>query len=54
MKSFRSPTTAEMVSAYQSVKSIGLTNIRLGNIGVFAHTKKDQDFLMANVERNAF
>jgi pyruvate-formate lyase-activating enzyme len=54
MKNFRSPTTVEMVSAYQSVKSIGLTNTRLGNVGVFARTKTDQDFLMANVDINAF
>jgi pyruvate formate lyase activating enzyme len=54
MKEFRSPTTVEMVDAYQKVKSTGLANIRLGNLGVFVRTKEDQDYLLANVERNAF
>jgi len=36
MKDFRSPTVEEMVRAYEAVKSIGLTNIRLGNVGAIA------------------
>ena len=54
MKGFRSPTTAEMVDAYQKVKSTGLTNIRLGNLGVFVRTEKDQEHLLANVDAHAF
>ena len=53
MKGFRSPTTEEMVDAYQKVKSIGLTNIRLGNLGVFVRTEKDQRHLLANVDAHA-
>jgi pyruvate formate lyase activating enzyme len=54
MKGFRSPTTEEMVDAYQKAKSTGLTNIRLGNLGVFLRTEKDQAYLIANVDRSAF
>ena len=39
-----------MVEAYQRVKAVGLTNIRLGNVGVFARTADDQVFLMENVD----
>jgi hypothetical protein len=54
MKGSRGPTTEEMVDAYQKVKSIGLTNIRLGNLGVFVRTEKDQEQLRANVDAHAF
>jgi pyruvate formate lyase activating enzyme len=54
MKDHRSPNTKEMVAAYRKVKSTGLKNIRLGNLGVFARTDEDWDYLTANVDRNAF
>ena len=53
MKDFRSPTTREMVDAYRSVKSTGLTNIRLGNLGVFVRNDDDLEYLTANIEGNA-
>ena len=53
MKDFRSPNTKEMVNAYRKVKSAGLENIRLGNLGVFVHNDKDRNYLMANIELKA-
>ena len=54
MKDFRSPTTKEMVDAYQKVKSIGLINIRLGNVGVFAKTEDDQEYLISHVDKGSY
>jgi hypothetical protein len=34
-----------MVEAYQAVKDIGLKNIKLGNIGIFARKEKDYEIL---------
>ena len=54
MKDFSSPTVLQMVDAYQTVRSVGLKNVRLGNLGVFARTKIDQAYLMSHVDRGAF
>jgi pyruvate-formate lyase-activating enzyme len=54
MKDFARPSVAEMVTAYQRAKKVGLKNIRLGNIGVFARTEADQAYLMENVDPAAF
>ena len=54
MKDFRSPTVEEIVDAYQQVKSVGLKNIRIGNVGVFARTQRDQTYLMSHVDKGAF
>jgi pyruvate-formate lyase-activating enzyme len=54
MTDFRSPTTKEMVAAYRKAKATGLQNIRLGNLGVFVKTEKDQQYLMENVKSNSF
>ncbi len=54
MKAFPRPRVAEMVEAYQRVKAVGLTNIRLGNVGVFARSKEDQAFLMEIVDPGAY
>ena len=54
MKDFRPPTVSEMVEAYQKVKATGLHNIRLGNIGVFAGTQEDMDYLTNHVDQGAF
>lgn len=53
MNDFGKPNTKEMVDAYTKVKSTGLKNIRLGNLGVFIHNDEDRDYLMANVNVNA-
>ena len=50
MKAYKSPSVTEMIEAYHRVKATGLKNIRLGNIGVFARTKEDQEYLMDNVD----
>ncbi len=54
MKEYRSPTVREMVEAYQTATSLGLRNVRLGNVGIFAKTEKDQTYLMANVDKGAY
>jgi hypothetical protein len=54
MKDFRSPTVEEIADAYQGVKSVGLKNIRLGNLGVFARTEKDQEYLVSHVDKSSF
>jgi pyruvate formate lyase activating enzyme len=51
MKNYRSPNTKEMVNAYRKMKSAGLKNIRLGNLGVFVRNDKDWEYLMGNVDR---
>ena len=53
MKDHASPTVAEMVDAYQRIKTVGLKNIRLGNVGVFARSEADQAYLMENVDPGA-
>jgi pyruvate-formate lyase-activating enzyme len=54
MKDFSSPNVRQMVQAYRRVKAAGLTNVRLGNVGVFAHSAEDQAYLMENVDPDAF
>jgi pyruvate-formate lyase-activating enzyme len=54
MKDAASPTVFEMVEAYQRVKTVGLTNVRLGNVGVFARAEADQAYLMENVDPGAY
>ena len=54
MKDFESPTVKEMIEAYNRAKATGLENIRLGNVGVFASTEEDQQYLVANVEKGVF
>ena len=54
MKDVASPNVAQMVDAYQRVKAVGMTNVRLGNVGVFARTTEDQAYLMENVDPAAY
>jgi pyruvate formate lyase activating enzyme len=54
MKTYQSPSVTEMVEAYHRVKATGLKNIRLGNVGVFAHTKEDQEYLVENVDDGVY
>jgi pyruvate-formate lyase-activating enzyme len=53
MKDFSRPQTKEMVQAYQKVKSAGLRNIRLGNLGVFVRSAADRNYLRANIDQEA-
>ncbi len=43
----RSPTLMEMIKAYLAVEEVGLKNVKLGNIGVFAKTQRDLDILLS-------
>jgi pyruvate-formate lyase-activating enzyme len=54
MKAYKSPSVTEMVEAYQRVKATGLKNIRLGNVGVFARSEEDQEYLMDNVDDGVY
>jgi hypothetical protein len=54
MKAFRSPYVKEMVEAYHRVKAVGLKNIRIGNTGVFARNKEDQEYLMKDVDEDVY
>jgi pyruvate-formate lyase-activating enzyme len=54
MKGYKSPSVKEIVEAYHRVKETGLKNIRIGNIGVFARTKEDQEYLVKNVNEGAY
>ena len=54
MRDFRSPSVEEMVHSYETVRSTGLTKVRLGNVGVFVHTEKDRKYLLARVDRSAY
>ncbi len=54
MMEYRSPTVVEMAEAYEAVKSIGLRHVRLGNVGLFAKTEEDLEYLGAHVDRGAY
>jgi len=45
MGNYRSPTTSEMIAAYERVKDAGLENVRLANLGVFVKTDADRRLL---------
>ncbi|OGP76467.1 MAG: radical SAM protein [Deltaproteobacteria bacterium RBG_16_49_23] len=49
MKRYRSPKVTEMISAYHEVKAVGLVNVRLGNIGIFASSEEDHQLLKEKV-----
>lgn len=46
------PNLDQMLEAYDAAKKAGLKNIRLGNTGVFARTREEQETLRAYVGRN--
>lgn len=54
MKPYRSPTLLEMVEAYKAVRSVGLENVRLGNVGLFARTERDRLYLAHHVDQGAY
>ena len=49
MKRYKSPKAREMVEAYHAVKAMGLRNVRLGNIGIFASSEEDYYLLKEKV-----
>jgi pyruvate-formate lyase-activating enzyme len=54
MKNSRAPTTEEMVEAYARVRSTGLNRVRLGNLGVFVRSERDQKLLIDHVDKGAY
>lgn len=53
MKKFRSPTTEEMVQAYDDAKANGLRNVRLGNLGVVLRSEADLRLIRDHTAPNA-
>ena len=49
MKRFKSPKASDMVEAYHEVMAVGLRNVKLGNVGVFAATPEDHHLLKDQV-----
>ncbi|MFX0137418.1 MAG: radical SAM protein [Candidatus Hodarchaeota archaeon] len=49
LKSYRSPSLDEILETYKVVKEIGIKQIQLGNIGVFAKTDEEIKRLIKNV-----
>lgn len=49
----RPPTLEEMIQSAQAMQQQGLTNLRLGNIGVFAKTQQDYEALTSQLDRIA-
>ncbi len=54
MTEFKRPRVKEIVAAFHRIKSIGLQNVRLGNVGVFAPRAEDRQYLMENVGADAY
>ncbi len=53
LKNVRSPTLMEMVRTYFKVKEVGLKNVKLGNIHVFAKTESELKTLISLVGTEA-
>jgi pyruvate formate lyase activating enzyme len=49
MKRYKSPRVSDMVEAYHEVIAVGLRNVKLGNVRVFASTAEDHHLLKAEV-----
>jgi len=49
MKRYKSPKVSDMVEAYHEVKALGLRNVKLGNVGVFASTAEEHHLLKDEV-----
>ncbi|UCF90566.1 MAG: radical SAM protein [Desulfobacterales bacterium] len=54
MQKYPVPQVQEMVAAYQRIKAGGLRKVRIGNVGIFARSQADRDYLRANVDADAF
>ncbi|MFX1409573.1 MAG: radical SAM protein [Promethearchaeota archaeon] len=46
LKTFRSPNLDEILETYETIKEIGLKNVKIGNIGVFAKTEEEMKRLI--------
>ncbi|MFX0024174.1 MAG: radical SAM protein, partial [Candidatus Hermodarchaeota archaeon] len=54
LKHFRSPYLDEIIDTYKVVKEVGLKNIQIGNIGVFAKDEEQIKKLIKLVGKNTF
>jgi len=54
MSNVRSPIIHEMIEAFISAKQVGLKNIRLGNVGVFAKSREDFQLLNTLIGPNNY
>ena len=52
MRDVPPPNLEQMLEAYDAAKDAGLRNIRLGNTGVFARTREDQETLRTHMGAN--
>jgi pyruvate-formate lyase-activating enzyme len=53
LKDYRCPNLSEILETYKAVKKIGLKNVRIGNVGVFASTADEMKELIRNVGEEA-
>lgn len=53
MHDYRSPNLSEILDTYKAVKKIGLKNVRIGNIGVFASTEEKRKKLIRTIGAEA-
>ena len=54
MRDTRPPNVKEMIRAYEGAKEAGLTQVRLGNLGIFARGAGDFRLLEERVDRRAY
>ncbi|MHA2471947.1 MAG: radical SAM protein [Promethearchaeota archaeon] len=54
LTTYRSPTLDEILETYKIIKEVGLKNIQIGNIGVFAKTEDQIKKLLKVVGKNVF
>ena len=53
LKNYRAPNLNEILETYKTVKEVGLKQVQLGNIGVFAKTEEDLKKLIRSVRPGA-
>ncbi|MFX0040113.1 MAG: radical SAM protein [Promethearchaeota archaeon] len=54
LKTHRPPNLDEILETYKIIKDVGLKNIQIGNVGVFAKNKEEIKKLIKIVGKNAF
>ena len=54
MRDYAAPSVENMVDSYQRIRKVGLENVRLGNVGIFARTEEEQRFLIENLDDTAY
>jgi pyruvate-formate lyase-activating enzyme len=54
MRDIRPPNVEEMIRAYEAARKAGLTQVRLGNLGIFARRVEDFRLLEERVDGRAY